>query len=317
MLNFLATATILSGICSLTSGFAIHDRRTTSGCGSTPSWSFNNEGHYTRSLNGRSYLVHIPVAYNGSSAHPTVFSFHAFEQDPNNQELISGFSDPGLFINGTGIIAVYPEALLGPGKSEDGDVPQRAWQGAPYSKAGVDDVTFTMDIIQDLQEHLCVDKSRIYASGKSNGGGFTNLLACNSTSAPLFAAFAPVSAALYPKTHPIHNCTPGRVIPIINFHGLADDIIPFVGRDADHWTGETSYALPNITKYREAWAERNSCNNGSTTGSGKSNPDVGFTIDGLGHSWPSTAGLDGGTTSFNATTAEIIPFFDMHWLEHP
>ncbi|KZP25504.1 carbohydrate esterase family 1 protein [Athelia psychrophila] len=289
-------------------------------------WSFNNTGHYTRSLNGRSYLVHIPAAYNVSVAHPTVFSFHAFAQDPQNQELISGFSDPDLSINSQASFLLF--ALL------DGDVPQRAWQGAPYSKVP-SKVAFTMDIIQDLRENLCVDKSRIYASGKSNGGGFTNLLACNSTSAPLFAAFAPVSAALYPDTHPIHNCTPGRVIPIINFHGLADDIIPFVGRDHDHWTGETSYALPNITQYREAWAERNTLNpdviasiNTITHPHKDTNLRIadcspvnihavmrGFTVVGLGHSWPSTTGLDGGTTTFNATTAEIIPFFDGHWLK--
>lgn len=38
----------------------------------------------------------------------------------------------------------------------------------------------------------------------------------------------------------------------------------------------------------------------------------GFTVKGLGHSWPSTAGLDGGVTDFNATTANILPFFDQH-----
>lgn len=105
-------------------------------------------------------------------------------------------------------------------------------------------------------------------------------------------------------------------------------------------------ALPNITQYREAWAERNSCNIGINLTSGALNPDViasintithphkdtnlriadcspvnihavmrGFTVVGLGHSWPSTTGLDGGTTTFNATTAEIIPFFDGHWLK--
>ncbi|KAF7968539.1 hypothetical protein HWV62_30155 [Athelia sp. TMB] len=198
-----------------------------------------------------------------------------------------------------------------------------------------------MDILQDLQENLCVDISRIYASGKSNGGGFTNLLACNSTSAAVFAAFAPVSAALYSETTPLAGCKPGRIIPIINFHGLSDDIIPFDGRSADVWTGDKRYALPNITEYREAWARRNACNSSETGGdvvtifstithphkdtnlrvADCSPADIhsvmqGFTIVGLGHSWPTTTGVDGGTTSFNATSAEIVPFFDQHWLEH-
>lgn len=192
-----------------------------------------------------------------------------------------------------GIIAVYPEALVGPGKSEDGSVPQRAWQGAPYSKvhllhishlltieilylkADVDDVSASNYYIllpahgnsgfvyyghhprpprkslRRYQQNLRIGKKQrwrfcscsilkcpLYALIIRYILRQTNILACNSTSAPLFAAFAPVSAALYPDTHPINNCTPGRVIPIINFHGLDDDIIPFDGRLADVWTGD-------------------------------------------------------------------------------
>lgn len=36
---------------------------------------------------------------------------------------------------------------------------------------GVDDIQFTLDMISDLQDNLCVDSKRIYAAGKSNGGG--------------------------------------------------------------------------------------------------------------------------------------------------
>ena len=40
----------------------------------------------------------------------------------------------------------------------------------------------------------------------------------------------------------------------------------------------------------------------------------GFTVKCLGHSWPSTLGLDRGITDFNATTAYIVPFFESHTL---
>lgn len=89
-------------------------------------------------------------------------------------------------------------------------------------------------------------------------------------------------------------------------------------------------ALPNITAWREAWATRNGCN--STKPSGlkelavddasnsawdctEQEPDAivnTFTIKGLGHSWPTTAGLDGGAATFNATPTYIVPFFDAH-----
>jgi len=101
-------------------------------------------------------------------------------------------------------------------------------------------------------------------------------------------------------------------------------------------------ATPNITEYRAAWADRNGCSAAKTSATGvllgldavvshphtdttlklsgcsvQNNQAVfsGFTVKDLGHSWPSTAGLDGGVTTFNATTANILPFFDMHALD--
>jgi poly(3-hydroxybutyrate) depolymerase len=117
-------------------------------------------------------------------------------------------------------------------------------------------------MVQQLSDNLCLDSNRFYASGKSNvrsfflcpnfanvfqGGGFTNLLACTPATASLFAAFAPVSAALYAGANPA-DCNPGRAVPIINFHGLADRIIPFDGQAADH-QNRTECAPPSFVLF--------------------------------------------------------------------
>lgn len=92
-------------------------------------------------------------------------------------------------------------------------------------------------------------------------------------------------------------------------------------------------ALPNITTWREAWANRNGCQPNPPPPSSITKPYTnttlkewdcsssdpraivkGYTVDSLKHSWPSTLGLDGGVTSFNATTAAIIPFFNAYTL---
>ncbi|KAF7977237.1 hypothetical protein HWV62_4341 [Athelia sp. TMB] len=340
-----------------------------SGCGSNSSWTPDETGHVNVTMGERSFLVHVPATYDASRAHPLVLSFHGFKANDVKQEEITGFSAKGLTINGTGLIAVYPNGAFGPGKTGDESI--RAWEGAPYAAPGVDDITFVHDMVNALQANLCVDDKRMYASGKSNGGGFTNLLACTASTASMFAAFAPVSAALYPNTLATSSsCAPGRAVPIMNFHGLNDTIIPFKGQAGDA-KGDSAYATPDIDSWRQLWASRNAafCTNGTTsniTVSTKASmgPDGrivapktklaksvsfphkdttlttmlpnacsaagstssaakasaakektaaavhGFSVLDLGHSWPSTKGLDGGVTSFNATTANILPFFE-------
>lgn len=101
-----------------------------------------------------------------------------------------------------------------------------------------------------MRANYCIDNSRIYATGKSNGGGFVNTLACSPGHGGDFAAFAPVAAALY--TEPA--CTPARSpMPILEFHGKLDETIPYAGSAKKH--------LPNIPDWLNTWGVRNVCPN--------------------------------------------------------
>jgi polyhydroxybutyrate depolymerase len=174
----------------------------------------------------------------------------------------------------------------------------------------------------------------------------TNELACTKSTAALFAAFAPVSAALYPTADPNTQagCNPGRIVPLINFHGLADTTVPFDGQASmdgnttcelvpcptSSFVETDSDALPNINTWREEWALRNGCQSVDSNvteplpqtsmnlwNCSSTNPAAvvkGYSVAGLGHSWPGTLGLDGGVTAYNATTIAIIPFFNNHSL---
>ncbi|KAJ6593176.1 Alpha/Beta hydrolase protein [Mycena capillaripes] len=231
-LIFVSAALVLSVLAVPTIGPESRPTAATSaGCGSDTPWVFDYNAHSDQAIGDRSFLVHIPQRYNSNTPHPVVLSFHGYGEDDLQQEHISGFSEEENTIDGKGIIAVYPLAAFGPGKNHR---PARAWTGAPYSPQDVDDVGFVEAIIDALQTNLCVDSTRIYASGMSNGGGFVNLLACSQQTASKFAAFALVSPALYNGTHPFFACDPGRKIPLVTFHGEHDRIIPYDGRD-DPW----------------------------------------------------------------------------------
>ncbi|KAJ7744679.1 Alpha/Beta hydrolase protein, partial [Mycena metata] len=285
-------------------------------CGSNTSWTFDSDGHSTQTLGDRTFLVHVPAKWNMTRPHPVVLSFHGYGEDAQVQERISGFSKKGNLIDGS----VYPLAEYGPGKNER---PARAWIGAPYSPQDADDIGFVEGILDALQTNLCIDSNRMYVSGMSNGGGFVNLLACSPEIASRFAAFAVVSGALYKGTLPFHGCDPGRKIPLINFHGTADPIIPYAGtgRNISNMSDDT----PPIPRWREAWVVRNGCDANAPSNVSQPyegvietvwqcNDDTETTVkafeikDGI-HRWPSTA-----ETSFNATPDQIIPFFNQYSL---
>ena len=57
---------------------------------------------------------------------------------------------------------------------------------------------FTTDMLAFFNKNFCIDTSRVYATGKSNGGGFVgNVLACDPTLSKVFAAFAPVVSTVH------------------------------------------------------------------------------------------------------------------------
>jgi polyhydroxybutyrate depolymerase len=249
----------------------------------------------------RDYLLHLPADYDPARPRPLVLSFHGHKRTSAYQEELSGFSS-------TPDIAVYPRGLVG----TDGET---AWTGAPYS-AAADDVRFTADLLDQLQRELCVDPARIYAAGKSNGGGFVGVLACRLPGR--IAAFAPVSGAFYPEGG---ACRPSRPAPILDFHGAADTTIPYAGVPAK--------GLPPLPAWLAGWADRNGCQGPPDTREehrgvvhishwppNRCRAEVlHYKIDGLAHFWPSTQpNPDSPKPTVLDATPVIMDFFARHAL---
>lgn len=182
----------------------------------------------------RTYQLHLPADYKSKKDWPVVLAFHGRGNTGEGTEIFSKLSTLPA-------IVVYPNGVIGTG---DGD--RQAWQGAPYSAPGVDDVAFTNDLLDELEATLCMDERRVYATGKSNGAGFVGILAC--VEADRIAAIAPVAGAFYPNGI---DCRPSRPVPVIDFHGTGDVTIPYAG-DADR-------GLPAIKDWVAAWAKRDRC----------------------------------------------------------
>jgi len=194
-------------------------------------------------------------------------------------------------------------------------------------------IAYVFDIISTISSTYSVDKSRVYACGMSNGGGFTALLACRPDTSTVFAAFAPVSPALYQGTYSFYNCTPANPVPIFHAHGVEDTVAPLYGRTP---LGGSFGPEADSRLWRRQWVERNGCKskypgewaqptvNEVHPGAWEEVWDCAegaevraLTIEGLGHAWPSTLGLNltgspNETTNFNFTSQHLVQFFSRH-----
>ena len=268
------------------------------GCGRSAPQEPGTSARHTVASGGRerTFQLHLPSGDDGRRAWPVVLAFHGRGNPGAGTEAYSKLSTLPA-------IVAYPDGVVGKG---DGD--RQAWQGAPYAP-GVDDVAFTRDLLDRLGSTLCVDVRRVYATGKSNGAGFTGLLACRM--ADRIAAIAPVAGAFYPATG--EGCAPSRPVPVIDFHGTADATIPYAG-DADR-------GLPAIPDWVAAWAERNSCR--ADPHAERLEPDITVSrwvrcatgaevrhvaVDGGGHTWPGADSYSGG-----GVTTQTIEAHEVLW----
>lgn len=183
------------------------------------------------SVSNRQFGVHLPKDFSDQHYYPVVMLYPGKGASPQVAEVAFG-------TNSFPAIVVYPYPTI----STDGVY---AWQGAPYSSKA-NDVQFTADILDKLQSELCVDRTKIYAVGMSNGGGFASLLSCKLSDR--FAAYAVVAGAMYA---PAGQCKPPRPTPLINVHGDNDTIVPYGGSLTRH--------LPNIDSWVATRADYNGC----------------------------------------------------------
>jgi polyhydroxybutyrate depolymerase len=122
----------------------------------------------------RNFHVHVPASYDGNSAVPLVFMFHGSGGNGNNTYSNSGWKEVA---ENEGFIAVFPTAMVYFVEALQRE--QTKWSSigldtelAPGTKIQ-DDIPFVQNMLAKLRTTFKIDESRVYASGFSNGGGFS------------------------------------------------------------------------------------------------------------------------------------------------
>lgn len=191
----------------------------------------------------RTYVLHVPAAYDGSSPVPLIIDFHGAGGTGRDQRETSPYpplTDP------EGVIMAFPDGVSGPIGT--------AWNVGPCCVPGVDDLAFVDALLQDVSRRTCIDPRRIYAVGVLTGGGMAHYLACERAS--VFAAVSPAAFDLAEET--VVGCEPSHPVGVVAFRGTADPKVPY--------EGGSSMLVPNMTvtflgaeqSFRR-WAEMNQC----------------------------------------------------------
>jgi polyhydroxybutyrate depolymerase len=255
----------------------------------------------------RSYRLYVPSSYQAGVPTALVLNYHGLGSNALEQERYSDF--PAL-ADREGFIVATPE---GTGQ------PQEWYLYGPVEAGYVDDFAFTDRLIDEVSAHYCIDASRVYATGISNGGGMTSLVGC--VLSDRIAAIAPVAGSPYVE----ERCRAADPVPIIAFHGTDDPLVPF---EPSLGVGRLDLFSAGVRNNMHDWAQHNGCDLTLHTQrvaadvvlESYANCDSGadvelYVIEGGGHTWPGAsrdiAALGNTTHSISATTL-AWQFFQAH-----
>ena len=201
--------------------------------------SQSNSGFQTLTLESgnqnRPFLLYIPSTVAEDSV-PLVFSFHGSGGVPQNQVDISNFS---ALADKHGFAVVFPAGAF------TNSVSERSWNA--NIEAGVNDVQFVRDIIEDVAARINLDRNRIYTSGYSGGARMSSRLACELSD--VIAAAAPVAGLQYPD-----DCVPKLAVPIIAFHALDDQVNQYSVSE-----NSRAYWRMGVETALDKWRQANGC----------------------------------------------------------
>jgi polyhydroxybutyrate depolymerase len=246
----------------------------------------------------RTYQLYVPAAYKGTKAVPVVFDFHGFGSNAVEQMVYGNFKPEA---DRDGFLIVAP----------DGQVPANRHFNLTGEKGLQNDVQMVGALLDHVEATFCVDARKVYATGMSDGGAITSVLACQMSNR--FAAFGAVAV--------IVACGGARPVPIMAFAGTADPVVPFNGGKVNCCGGTQIGGAPSAMA---RWAAHDKCSAtyqdtrlGSEVtrrtwpGCAPGSSVTLYIIAGGGHTWPGSIPIArlGKTTTQIDASATIWRFF--------
>ncbi len=194
-----------------------------------------------RSFEGRPYELFVPETATRPA--PAVLVLHGSTGSGAGVRKETNFD---LWAEKYGVVAIYPNGVSG---WNDGRNSREA------IKSDADDVSYLLDLVEDLAADGLIDQNAVYAIGMSNGGGMAMRLACERGDR--------ISGIGVVTTKEVYGleCDGHRPIPTTFFLGTEDRLLRHEGDP----TGKEGLSRRSVGSAYSAdetisrWRERNRC----------------------------------------------------------
>ncbi len=186
----------------------------------------------------RTAILYVPPAAAGQRL-PLLVGLHGA-----GGKFFQSYSGFSVLAEAEGFIAVYPNPIY----ADDGHTYWDIYQTTGESP----DVQFISNLLEYVESNLCVDTSRVYAAGVSNGGGMAALLACQLSDR--FAAFASIAGGY----SALPACQPANPVSLVEVHGTADSVVPY--------NGLPPIGAGAVQPWLAAWRQRDGCQGSPVVG---------------------------------------------------
>ncbi|MCI0436923.1 MAG: prolyl oligopeptidase family serine peptidase [Gemmatimonadetes bacterium] len=196
----------------------------------------------------RSYIVHVPPAASAGQPLPVMLAFHGGGGEAAGFQAYAGLD---VVADREGFLVVYPFG--------NGVLPRRllTWNAGECCgwamERAVDDVGFTITLLDHLARQTGVDTRRVYATGHSNGAMMAYRLAAER--ADRIVAIVPVAGA-----YNLERFAPVRPVALLHIHSVDDPRALYDGGLGPPFPGTNVRSSHRpVMEGIERWRRHNGC----------------------------------------------------------
>ena len=227
----------------------------------------------------REYRIMTPPKYDRSKPAKVLLYFHGWGENSNSFFSDSPWQDAAQDANyvvvapeGLGKSWQFPGSSNGYGQDESTvttcdtnmNDPFYCYDSCPcknrcgWTQCQDDDLDFVLELLEDIQNYICVDEERIYVAGVSNGAMLTWSMGQDKRIAARLAGMAPMIGV--PHYDHDRGSASEWDLPVIGFYGDYDTVVPPGDyRNRAYFEDDSGYYWVPAHRMHTVWAKDHGC----------------------------------------------------------